>query len=256
MTSETGTADEGFSLTVLGCSGGYPLASRACSGYLIRGGGVNVVMDMGAGTFANLQRHIAYDDIDAVVLSHSHPDHWTDVAGLRVALKYGSGTEGLPVYGTAETRALATDVCDGLEPTFDWSVISDGQTVRIGGLELAFSRTDHYVETLGIAVEDTVSSARIVYTADTGSGWSTAELGRDFDLTLCEATFATDEEVGDVLHLSAQQAGVMACETGSSRLVLTHLWPGSDPEVHRAQAEATFGKPVDVAEDGAVYKVR
>ena len=45
-------------LTVVGCSGSYPGPGDACSGYLVQGGGVNVIIDMGPGTLANLQQHI------------------------------------------------------------------------------------------------------------------------------------------------------------------------------------------------------
>ena len=87
-------------LTVLGCSGSYPGPECACSGYLVQGGGVNVLLDLGPGCLANLQRHLAVTDIDAVVLSHSHPDHWVDLAGLETAWTHIFQKQGLAVYGT------------------------------------------------------------------------------------------------------------------------------------------------------------
>ena len=74
----------GLSFTVLGCSGSYPGRGQACSGYLVQGGGVNLIIDLGPGSLANLQNHIDIGAIDAVILTHRHPDHWTDLAGLRV----------------------------------------------------------------------------------------------------------------------------------------------------------------------------
>ena len=50
-----------------------------------------------AGWLGNLQHHIGIDRIDAVVVSHAHPDHWVDLTGLHVALKYRYGREGMPV---------------------------------------------------------------------------------------------------------------------------------------------------------------
>ena len=63
-------------ITVLGASGTYAGVDGACTGFLVRGGDSTVMMDAGPGTLANLQRHIRLSELDAVVLSHSHPDHW------------------------------------------------------------------------------------------------------------------------------------------------------------------------------------
>ena len=93
-TTAAGAAPMSLQMTVLGCSGSYPGPEGACSGYLVQGGGANVVIDLGPGSLANLQRHLALRRVDAVILTHRHPDHWTDLAGLHVALKYGSDATG------------------------------------------------------------------------------------------------------------------------------------------------------------------
>lgn len=237
----------GLSVTVLGCSGSYPGPGSACSGYLVRGGGKKVVLDLGNGSLSNLQRHVDLADVDAVVLSHSHPDHWVDLAGLRVALVYQYGREGVPVYGTAATRDLAEEVSDGITPTFDWTVTGDGDEFEIGSLRFRLSRTDHYVETLAVRIDDPAADRSFAYSADTGPDWSFSRLGTGIDLALCESTFPTDAEAEGVLHLSAAQAGRMAAEAKVGGLVLTHLWPGSDPEQHRRIGTEAFGRAVDIA---------
>jgi ribonuclease BN (tRNA processing enzyme) len=236
-----------MTVTVLGASGSYPGPGGACSGYLVEGGGVRVAVDLGPGSLANLQRHIPVEALDAVVLSHSHPDHWVDLTGLRVALRYGLGLDGLPVHGTADTHALASALCAELEPTFTWHVTGDGDEFAVGGLRFRASRTEHYVETLAVRVDDPATDASFAYSADTGPGWSFGSLGRGIDLALCESTYPTDEEAEGVLHLSAGQAGAMARAAGVGRLVLTHLWPTSDPAEHRRHGGEAFGAPVGIA---------
>jgi len=237
----------GLSLTILGCSGSYPGPGDACSGYLVQGGGVNVVVDMGPGTLANLQRHIGIGDIDAVILTHRHPDHWTDLTGLEVAWTYGLKRTGLAVYGTPETFDLAESLSSGLAPTMVWHDIGDGSKVEIGGLRFTFARTEHYVETMAVRIDDLESGRSLAYSADTGPGWSFSALGDGIDLALCEATNLQSEEGPGVLHLSARQAGVMARAAGVPRLLLTHLWPVIDPEDARAEAVESFGAPVEIA---------
>lgn len=237
----------GLSVTVLGNAGSYPGPASACSGYLVQGGGASVLVDAGPGTMANLQEHLELDQLDAVVLSHSHPDHWTDFMVLRTALKWDLERTDLPVYGTEELRHMADVIAgSGLPPTIDWQVVGGGDTVDIGPLAVTFSVTDHYVDTLAVRVDHAGRS--LAYSADTGPAWSFSSLGDGIDLALCEATYATDDEAAGVLHLSAAQAGAMSRDAGVARLVLTHLYPGSDPELHRRHAEEAFGGPVSIAQ--------
>jgi ribonuclease BN (tRNA processing enzyme) len=237
----------GLTLTVLGNSGSYPGPGGACSGYLVQNGDLNVLIDMGPGSLANLQRHVDLEAVDAVILTHRHADHWTDLTGLAVAWKYGLHRQGLPVYGPADTRVLAEQLVTSFDPTIAWHDVIDGSVVDIGGLRCSFARTEHYVETLAVRVDDLDSGRSLAYSADTGPGWSFATLGTGIDLALCEATnLAVSEGVG-VLHLSARQAGVMSRAAGVPRLLLTHMWPGGDPEAYRAEATEAFGGPVELA---------
>ena len=237
----------GLSVTVLGCSGSYPGRGAACSGYLVQGGGMNLVVDLGPGSLANLQEHLELSAVDAVILTHRHPDHWTDLVGLEVAWTYGLERTGLQVYGTGENRAIAEILTGGLAPTVEWHDVADGDEVDLGGLHLRFARTVHYVETLAVRIDERDSGSSLAYSADTGPGWSFDSLGSGIDLALCEATHLAEDEARGTLHLSARQAGVMARAAGVSRLLLTHQWPEYDPERFRVEGSEAFGAPVDIA---------
>lgn len=240
----------GLSLTVLGSCGSYPGPREACSGYLVRGGGATVWLDAGSGTMANLQGHVGLAEVDAVVLSHEHPDHWSDIEGYWVACAYGEQPRtGVPVFSTAGVRDKVTRT---MAPTFDWRVVGDGDEATVGGIRLRFSRTDHMVETLAVRVE--ADGASLVYSADTGTGWSPSAFGDGADLFLCEATYTSDR-TGVPGHLSAAQAGEVARATGMRRLVLTHFWPTVDRARSAAEAAATFGAPVEIAAPDEEYRL-
>ena len=240
----------GLSVTVLGCSGSYPGPGGACSGYLLDDGSTRVWVDAGSGTLANLQRHIGVDELDAIVLSHEHPDHWSDLEGWRIVWQYRLKREtAFPVYAPA---GLRRKTYESDSPAFAWHDVSDRDTVAVGTMSFTFSRTDHRPETLGMRVD--AGGRSLGYSADTGPAWSLEALGPGLDLALCEAT-TTEKEKTLPHHLSARQAGATARAAGAGRLVLTHLWSTVDPEQSRREGSAAFGGPVEVATVDARYDV-
>lgn len=239
-----------MNVTVLGCCGSYPGAGGACSGYLVDDGGTRLWLDAGSGTMANLQTHVSLEEVDALVLSHEHPDHWQDLEGLVIALAHVVGRAGFPVYAPAGLRMRTYHPS---EPWLAWHEVTDGDRVEVGGVRLTFSRTDHGPETLAVRV-DGAAGASVAYSADTGPGWSLEALGPGLDLALCEATVPVSVE-GRLQHLSARQAGASARAAGAGRLVLTHLWPTLDREDARAVGAEAFGADVEVASTGARYSV-
>ncbi len=210
-------------------------------------GGTRLVMDLGPGAFANLQLVADPATIDAVVLTHHHPDHWSDLQGLATHARFVLGRSGLPVYAPADLVA-SSGLADSA--ALDWRVVTDGDDVDLGPLRCAFSRTDHAFETLAVRVDG--GGRALGYSADTGPGWSPVELGPDLDLLLSEATYTVEHE-GTAGHMSGRQAGEQARRCGARRLVVTHRWPTVAASAVAAEAGATFGGPVEQAAVGTVF---
>jgi ribonuclease BN (tRNA processing enzyme) len=209
-----------------------------------------VWLDCGTGSLANLQRYLTMDEVDAVVVSHQHPDHWTDLEHFGVACRWALGRTGIPVFAPAGLRQL-TRIGSAAE-VFEWHDIVDRDEVTIGALRLSFSQTDHPVTTLAVRVEGGGHS--LGYSADSGPAWELASLGPGLSLALCEASFLSEKE-GTVQHLSARQAGRTARAAGAARLVITHLTPGVDPAAARAEAALAYGGDVMVAAIGDHFEI-
>jgi ribonuclease BN (tRNA processing enzyme) len=239
-----------LSLTVLGCDGSYPGPGGAGSGYLLRCGGTSVWLDAGPGTLANLQRHIRVEDLDAVVVTHDHVDHWSDLEHLAVACRYLLARPPVPLYCETDLRAAMR--IGSATSSLAWSPIGPESRLDIGAMTFTFSRTEHSTPTLAVRVSG--GGRSLGYSADSGPGWSLTGLGPGLDLALCEATHLHDRE-GSVPHMSARQAGASAREAGVGRLVLTHLWPGLDRDAARAEGSAAFGRPVDLAAIDGSFEV-
>lgn len=241
-------------LTVLGCAGSYAGPGNACSGYLVEAGPTRAWVDTGPGSLANLQRFIDLRDLDAVVISHAHPDHWLDLPVARNALKYFVFREGVPLYAPEQVLALADGLGHGsaMAPTFAPEVVADGDEVTIGELGFSFSRTDHPVETLAMRIQG--GGRALAYSADTAAGWSVERLGPGIDAFLCEASVAPDYE-GEAPHLTGAEAGAMARAAGVGRLLLTHIPPGGDEAARIEHARTCFDGPVEVVQVNTRYEL-
>ena len=241
-------------LTVLGCSGSYGGPNgAACSGYLVRSGPDAVWLDCGNGTFGHLQQHIDVEDLTAVVLTHQHPDHCVDLYGLHVLLKWGIQCGGFPVFAPEGLEAHLGSLVDGdWGGAFTWQPVGDGDAITIGALALRFARTDHPPPTYAVEIEG--DGKRLVYTSDTGPGWTVGAFASEADLVLSEATYLDDQKPAP-LHLSAREAGEGAREARARRLMLTHLWPRIDPLRSVEEGSEAFGEAVTLAAPHLVTQV-
>jgi ribonuclease BN (tRNA processing enzyme) len=240
--------DPALTLTVLGCDGSWPGPGGAGSGYLVSSASSRILLDAGPGTFANLQLRCDPASLDAVVITHAHTDHWTDLYGFDAHARFVLERTGIPLIGPGELKERARDLA--ARATFDWRIVATGDTVEMGDLRCSFSRTDHPVETLAVRIES--SGRALGYSADSGPGWELAHLGTDLDLALCEATYSVEHE-GTMGHLSGRQAGSQARDAGAGRLVITHRWPTVDEGVVGAEARTAFGAAVEHASIGAEF---
>jgi len=244
-----------LAVRVLGCSGSYAAAGGACTGYLVQSTGANVWLDAGPGTLSNLQRHARLGDLDAIVLTHAHPDHWLELPVVANALEWYERRDPLPVFSNAHTFGEARELIgDLISAVFDWTIVDVEDVVTVADQSWTFAETEHYVPTY--ATRTDAGGQSLVFSSDTGPAFSLrpmVERSGPIDLALIESTFLHREGNEGIQHLSAAEAGRLAAEAGASRLLLTHQAPREDREAHRDAAGAVFGGPVVLAEVGELY---
>ncbi len=243
----------GVDLVVVGCSGSFPGPDSPASCYLIEHEGSRIVLDMGNGSLGALARHTDIYGIDAVLLSHLHPDHFIDLCSYYVARKYrpDGNLPPVAVWGPSDTgRRIAAAY--GLRAG---EAMSDGFDVRdhdpeftVGPFRVTTTRVVHPVEAYAIRIE--AGGAAIAYSGDTGPTDRLPDIARDADVALFEASFLSSDHNPADLHLTARQAAEHAQRAGARRLVLTHLVPWNDPRETLAEAAGHFTGDIALAEPG------
>jgi len=245
-------------LRVLGSSSSIPRPGRACSGYLVRGAGRSVVLDLGSGAFANLRSALPAEDVDAVVISHMHPDHFLDLVPMRYALRYGPRAHArkpllyLPPDGAALLRrvvdAFPAEVSRDYLEVYDIRTYDPDEELRVGDLRVRFALTAHFIATFAMRCE--FESVSVTYSADTAPEPRVCGLAHETDAFVCEATLAAQSsENGQRGHSSAREAGGMAQSAGVRRLVLSHYGAESTPAELTAEGSKTFQGAIVVADD-------
>jgi len=262
-------------LTVVGKSPAWQDVDGACSGYLLQEGSTTVLLDCGNGVFGKLRRFVDYGDVDAVVVSHMHADHFVDLVPFSYALIHSPRQQPVPVPpwpGTDSPARPRLELPPGgrdvlrrvvgawgneelVEQAFAAGEYDPAASFEIGPLRFAFARVPHFVDAYAVEVSSAETGGRLVFGADSRPAPELVACARDADLLLVEATLPRPERSGVRGHLTAAEAGGHAREAGVGRVVLTHLSDELDLDLARDQAAEAFGGPVDVAAEGATYDI-
>jgi ribonuclease BN (tRNA processing enzyme) len=240
-------------LTILGTCGAYPGPGRAASGYLVRHDGFNLVVDLGNGALGNLQREIPFHQINAVLVSHSHPDHCVDLYALHIArMFHGQPLEPLPTIaapGVLDRLSALDGDDDELGKSFAVTEAEPGREFELGPFRVEARPMTHWVPAFGYRIR--ADGQVLAYSGDTGPNEELVELGRDADLLLLENSWLEGQQRGrPPYHLTARQAGEHAAMSGTGHLVLSHFWPTNVREHSREQAAPAYDGSITLADEG------
>lgn len=242
-------------LTILGCYGPYPPSGGCCSGYLLQEKDCSVLLDCGNGVLSRLQEYIDYRKLNAIILSHLHADHVSDIMIMRYGLEmsYNAGLrhEPLPLYAPADPASEFERL--SYKNAYTVSSIDCGDTLQVGPFTMQFRKGVHAVTSLAMRIQSL--SGTLVYSSDTENNSSLLEFASNADLFLCEANYH-EEDINNNLpnHLSAGQAAQIASAAGVKRLFLTHHHPERDLQVSLSEAGKFFPQ-VELARERLIVDI-
>ena len=248
-----------MNLTVLGSSASAPGLANPGSGFLVESDTARIWMDCGPGTFGALAERMDPADVDAVVLSHIHPDHSVDLIALYSYLVWGAGSgrsvRVLAPEGAKERIAAfvgAEAPGHALFRALAFETVGAGSQAVVGEFGLRFGSAVHSVPAVVTRIDH--GSTSLTYSGDTGPGGDLIEIAGLTDLLLCEASLQgvrSDDTYPH--HLTAREAGGIASTAGAGALVLTHIPVQLDPQLSIDQASSAFVGSISYATPGATF---
>lgn len=241
-------------LRIVGCSPAWPNPGGAQSGYLVEDAGARLLLDCGPGVLARLREWEDWPRVDAIAITHWHLDHWGDVVPWVWAAQFGPASE-LPspeLWVPPGGREFLSELGGRLgrpqmfDDAFDVHEYERGAPFEAARMQVTAVKMLHYeLDAYGFRVSS--NGSVLAYSGDSGPNGGLAELARDADLFVCEATLADghEEREGEPRgHLSAREAESASLAAGAKRLLLTHR-----------PAERALDARLEQARDGLVVEV-
>jgi ribonuclease BN (tRNA processing enzyme) len=245
-------------LDIVGAGPAYTdRAGATGAAYLLRTDSTAVLLDLGQGSFPRLAGLLDPGDLDAVLISHLHPDHFIDLVSLRHFLRWGPkaprrvrviGPDGL-----AERLDALHDEPGFTQATLDVETLSPGR-MDIGSLTVGVAPVTHHAPSFGVRVARDTRPG-LVYSGDCGRAADLEALIRPGDALLAEVSFGPGPVPSDAAHLDGPGVGELAARSGVARVLLTHLLMEFDPDETIASVHRAFSGPIAFVHPGDQFTI-
>ena len=221
-------------LTILGMNGPYPASGGATSGYLLTAGESRIVLDMGCGTLSRLTGLTPPEELTALLLSHWHFDHTTDVLPLIYRLA-ACAKAPLHVYAPVDEDSPVRKIVQGCNEMVLHD-IAPGEAFQAGDVQVTAFAARHPVPAVMYRIQ--AEGKTFCYTGDTNTAEGLVDFARGADFLLADGLFTEATWAEGKPHLAAAHVAQLAKDAGVPRFVITHLNPTIDPETLLREARA------------------
>ena len=246
---------------MLGSGTAIPSAGRRSSGYLLGSGRSTLLIESGSGTIQGIARAgCDFREIDAIVYSHLHVDHTSDLAPFLFAsrLPESPRRKELVILGPPGTGSLLDGFRALYEPwldpeTYDLRLVEvRGGSVPLLDWTVTCLPAEHTEGALVYRFEHE-SGKKIAYSGDTDYCANLVDIARGADVAVMECSYPDGMKVRG--HLTPSLAGRAAAEAACRKLVLTHFYPPCEDEDIIARAGKVYGGAILRAEDNMKIEV-
>ena len=218
-------------LRFVGCGDALGSGGRYNTCFHVTGQHTNLLIDCGASSLPALKRlNIARDDIDLILITHFHGDHFGGLPFLLLDAQFTRRTRPLTIAGPEGIETRLAQVMEALfenssktKQRFDLSVVAlkPEATREFGAIKVTPFAVVHGESGGPFLAYRVETEGRIIaYSADTEWTETLVPAARDADLFIAEAYYY-DRLVKNHLSLTTLEAHLP--EIRPKRLVLTHM---------------------------------
>lgn len=240
-------------LIVLGSGTCVPSLKRNAPGYYLEVSDRQILVDCGSGTLLQLEKAgKSYRSIDAVFITHTHPDHVSDLMPLIHALMATPGfkrEKDLLLVGPGGLKKFyGSCICAVMRKpkTFTITVVEMEDKLDLGDIYVFSKKTVHSENSIAFRFEDGGKS--IVITGDCDYDEGIVQLSKDADLLVIDCSFPDAMKAPG--HLTPKECGLVAKRAKVRKLLLSHLYPTPYSDSDRLEkCRAVFDGDVSLAED-------
>lgn len=230
-------------LTFLGTGSAMPSPSRLQSSLLVECDDHTLLVDCGSGATHRLaQAESSHNELDAVLVTHTHLDHVADLSTL-VKARWLDGTSKIDVYGPPGTTDVVETLLgiDNLTERVDVCVTEldpAPDAFELGGHRIEYVETTHSARCFAYRFGD-----RLTISGDTTPTADVFGLADGSDVLVHECSFP--DGVDSAGHTTPTELGEALRECAVDAVYLTHLFPEAEP--HVAELETTVGEYTEAA---------
>ena len=221
-------------LTILGMNGPFPAPGGATSGYFLSAGDTSVALDMGCGTLARLTALTPPEELTALLLSHWHYDHCSDVLPLIYRLE-ACAEKPLHIYAPADEKSPVRQAVHNCARVVLHD-IRPGDAFSVGCVQVQTFAARHPVP--AVMYRMAYEGSTFCYTGDTNTVEGLAEFADHADFLLADGLFTEGTWAEGKPHLSAARVAQLAKDADVRRFIITHLNPAIDPQTLLREARA------------------
>lgn len=218
-------------LYCVGCAGGFPMEGNGTTAYVVTSTAedFHLLLDAGSGSAIALESYMPVQELNAIWLSHDHPDHSADLGifqHLFLLKKPVSQHAPIPIYLNENSKLWPLMIENDTSIPTAYCI---GKTFNIGPFEVKTIQTTHPVECAAIRIEEVSTGKTLVFTGDSGWQSSLIEFSKSADVLLADTNFVS--EFGEnAVHMTSKEVAKLANESQVKQLIVTHIPPQTDGE--------------------------
>lgn len=240
-------------LIILGSGTCVPSLKRGAPANYLEAENRQILIDCGSGTLLQLEKSgKSYKDIDAIFVTHTHPDH---VAGIipmihaLIATPLFSREKELLLIGPKGFKKFNEQCIASVirgPRTFPMQIIEIEDKMDYPPFKVLTTGTVHSENSIAYRFEHQGKS--VVITGDADYDRGIVELSRNCDLLIADCSFVESMKAGN--HMTPRECGLVAREAGVKKLLLSHLHNLPFPDIERLkECRQVFNGDVSLAED-------